>query len=181
MRGTKDGSTPSEPTPAEPSAPSPSNAFASSFLASMNERDEPAAAPEADLAGPWWSEPLPYGRFGIFRTGESRERGHEPKAIFATHALALQAMALLPLLSRGPAYRLSDDPDEQGYALESREEWGAVVGYLLKHRPELIAGLSLLDALARSPYSLALFLESCGKVALEHAGAVLAGRVGGGE
>jgi hypothetical protein len=147
----------------------------------MNERDEPATASEADLAGPWWIEPLPYGRFGIFRKGESRERGHEPKAVFATNELALHAMALLPLLSRGPAYRLRDDPDERGYALESREEWGAVVGYLFKHRPDVIDGLSLLDALARSPHSLALFLESCGKVALEHAGTVLAGRVGGGE
>jgi hypothetical protein len=189
MRIEMDGNTPSEQSssvetpssspveaPAEPASPT-TNAFEAGFLVRMNEHDEPATASEADLAGPWRIAPVPDGTFGLFRTWQSPEEGAEPRGRFVTHELALQTLALLPLLGRSPAYRLREKPDDQGYALESREEWGAVVGHLPNHHPELATGLSLLDALARSPQALALLLESCGKVALEHAGAILANRV----
>lgn len=190
MRSKKDG-TPSEPassaeasaetpsTTPEAAAPEPAagtgNAFETTFLARMDERNEPATAAEADLAGPWHLERLPSGRFGLYRRGRTHARGHDPKAIFATHELALQAMALLPLLGKGDAYRLRQD--DQGYVLESREDWSAVVGHLARFDPDLVPALSVLERLARSPWSLALFLESCGKVALEHAGAILEARV----
>lgn len=37
----------------------PSNAFSSSFLAQIGERDEPPTVGEADVAGPWFIEKIP--------------------------------------------------------------------------------------------------------------------------
>lgn len=111
-----------EPADSEASA-SPSNAFTSSFLGRLQDRDEPPAASEADWAGPWRMERMPEeGDFGLFRMGESAE-------------------------------------------------WLAVFD------DDLVARASWAEGLMRSPQALALFLEACGKVILERAGAILEERV----
>ena len=54
------------------------NAFTPWFLRRIGERDEPPTAGEADVAGPWRIEPIPGEGFGLFREGESLERGFGP-------------------------------------------------------------------------------------------------------
>jgi hypothetical protein len=72
------------------------NAFSPSFLHRIAERDEPPTAGEADAAGPWHVVALSGGGFGVFRAGESPERGYRPAAVFRERWLALVAAAVLP-------------------------------------------------------------------------------------
>ncbi|HYG61703.1 MAG TPA: hypothetical protein VEL74_03910, partial [Thermoanaerobaculia bacterium] len=58
------------------------NVFTTRFLSRLAERDEPPTAGEADVAGPWRVEPVPVEGFGLFRIGESLDRGFAPVAVF---------------------------------------------------------------------------------------------------
>ena len=81
---------------------------------------------------------------------------------------------------RDPGYRVRAERAEEageGYAVESRAEWGETVGWVEHFDPDLAAGLSWADAFMRSPEALALFLEACGQAVLERAGEILAARV----
>src|SRR5436305_11295663 len=88
---------------------SSSNAFSPSFLHRIGERDEPPTAGEADVAGPWRVVELPGGSFGLFRIGESPERGYRPAAVFRRRWLALLAAAVLPGTGRDAAFRLQKE------------------------------------------------------------------------
>src|SRR5690349_9311594 len=137
MRSHSDGNTPRVPdspdavTPEPPEPPSPrpppaeapaspeapyANAFAAEFLGRLEERDdEPAAAVEADYAGPWRMARLPDGRIGLFRL---RQR---PFAWFRERHEALLTAAVLAA-RRDPGYRVRAEEDGEGYAVESRAE-----------------------------------------------------------
>src|ERR1700760_4333412 len=82
------------------------NAFSPSFLHRISQRDEPPTAGEADVAGPWRILETPGERFGVFRMGESPERGHRPAAVFRARWIALLAAAVLPGTGRDAAFRL---------------------------------------------------------------------------
>jgi hypothetical protein len=45
------------------------------------------------------------------------------------------------------------EEDGEGYAVESRAEWGETVGWVEHFDPDLAAGLSWADAFMRSPSS----------------------------
>ena len=83
------------------------NAFAASFLEKFEQQDEPPTGPEADVAGPWFVEPIPGLGFGLFRAGESLNRGFRPAAVFSDRWLALLAAAVLPGTGRDPLLRLN--------------------------------------------------------------------------
>ncbi|HYG65899.1 MAG TPA: hypothetical protein VEL74_25185, partial [Thermoanaerobaculia bacterium] len=83
------------------------NAFSSSFLNRLAERDEPPTAGDADVAGPWRIEPVPGSGFGLFRVGESLSRGFAPAAVFPSRWLALVCAAILPGTGRDPLLILS--------------------------------------------------------------------------
>src|ERR1700750_207056 len=83
------------------------NAFSPSFLSRIHQRDEPPTAGEADVAGPWHVEEIPGRGHGLFRAGESRERGFAPYAVFHGRCLALLAAAVLPGTGRDAAFRLA--------------------------------------------------------------------------
>ena len=118
--------------------PSP-NAFTSTFLQRLGERDEPPAAGEADAAGPWHVEEIPGEGFGLFRLGESRERGFRPAAVFRRRFLALLAAAVLPGTGRDAAFRLAKEAGPAGFAVEAGNG-GEVVGLLrpLRRGPDLL-------------------------------------------
>ncbi len=160
----------------EHSSPSSSrNAFSPSFLHRIAERDEPPAAGEADAAGPWYVAELAGGGFGVFRAGESPERGHRPAAVFRERWLALVAAAVLPGTGRDAAFRLRKDAGPLGFAVESPS--GEIVGHLELFDERLLDGLRCGESLLRSPRSLADLLEAAGQVALERAGAILDERI----
>ena len=182
MCSAKDGSnvvppTSSSPFPPDGAAPDPDevapNAINAEFLARLEEQEEPPTASEAELAGPWRVEPLSEergGGFGLFRETESLARS-KPFARFESLWTAQLVAALLPGLARDAAYRFKEEREPEGWAIQSREAWGQVVGHVA------VSGLHVLDGLMRSPLALASFLEACGKVALEKAGAILAARL----
>jgi hypothetical protein len=181
MCSEKNGNNVVPPTSSSPFPPHPDevapNAIDAEFLKRLEEMDEPPTAQEADLAGPWRVEPLPEeagGGFGLFRQWRS-----QPFARFESVWMARLVAALLPGLGREAAYRFKEEREPEGWAIQSREAWGEVVGHVEVFDPALIDALHVVDGLMRSPRSLALLLEACGKVTLERAGAILAARLDG--
>ncbi len=155
--------------------PSSRNAFSPAFLVRIGERDEPPTAGEADVAGPWRVEEIPGRGYGIFRKGESLERGFRPAAVFHQRSLALLVAAVLPGTGRDAAYRLQKESGNFGFAVETAD--GEVQGYLELFDVDLIAALGVADSLVRSPEALAFLLEGAGAVALERAGTILDVRI----
>ncbi len=151
------------------------NAFSASFLHRFNQRDEPPTAGEADVAGPWHVEEIPGQGFGLFRSGESLERGFAPYAVLRPRWLALLAAAVLPGTGRDAAFRLHKERGTGGFAVESLR--GEVVGHCELFDENLIQALHMADGLLRSPEALASFLEAAGPVGLTRAGAVLDSRI----
>ena len=160
------------------SIPSLPNAFSSTFLHRVARLDEPPTAGEADAAGPWRVVELPGRGFGLFRIGESVERGHRPAARFRQRWLALVAAAVLPGTGRDAAFRLQKDSGPEGFAVETGNG-GEPMGHLELFDERLIEALHVAEGLLRSPEALALLLEAAGQVALERAGAILDERIPG--
>jgi hypothetical protein len=150
--------------------PSP-NAFSPSFLQRIGELDEPPVAGEADVAGPWHIEELP-GGFGLFRLGESRERGFDAYAVFRDRWLALLAAAVLPGTGRDYAFVLDKEAGAGGFALTDGAG-GAIVGHVALFDESFVDALHVAGVLVRLPGSLACLLEAAGQVSLERAGAIL--------
>ena len=151
------------------------NAFSPAFLEQFAEQDEPPTGGEADVAGPWFVEPIPGIGFGLFRAGESLARGCRPAAVFPGRWLALLAAAVLPATGRDPLLKLRKEPDAMGYGVAVPE--GVVVGHFALFDEALLDGVNLLASLVRSPWSLAYLLEAAGPLALEHCGALLERRI----
>ncbi len=156
------------------SYPDSSNAFSPSFLEAFMERDEPPTAGEADVAGPWFVEPIPGLGFGLFRAGESLTRGFRPAAVFPDRWLALLAAAVLPGTGRDALLRLHKETDPEGYGVALDD--GTVIGHLELFDEPLLDAMNVAVSLARSPRSLAYLLEAAGPLALERCGAILAVR-----
>jgi hypothetical protein len=158
-------------------SPSSPNAFNSEFLQRIGERDEPATAAEADVAGPWVVAAMPGVGWGLFRAGEGAVRQVRPYGVFRDRAVALLFAAVLPGTGRDKAFRLCTEAEGAGYAVEAG--CGGVVGYLAVFDETLIAAAHAVECLVRRPESLAGLLEAAGGLALERAGAILNGRVAG--
>jgi hypothetical protein len=166
------------------------NAFSSSFLNRLAERDEPPTAGDADVAGPWRIEAIPNHGFGLFRLGESLSRGFAPAAVFPSRWLALLCAAILPGTGRDPLLILSRQPDAHGaypVALagggsdgggdDGDGGGGGPVGFFPLFEERAVDAMNVLVHLLRSPESLAFVLEAAGSVALERCGAILDERV----
>ena len=148
------------------------NAFTSSFLHRIGDRDEPPTSGEADAAGPWRVLELPGRGFGLFRLGED-----VAAAVFRERWLALLAQAVFPGTGRDFAFRLQKEAGPDGFGIETGNPEDGVVGHLELFDERLVDALHVVDSLLRSPESLASLLEAAGQVALERAGAILDGRV----
>jgi hypothetical protein len=119
------------------------------------------------------------GGFALLREWESLEDGDEPYATFDSRELALIAAAILPTTGREPLFRLSTEPEAEGFPLltlprgAAGGEGVAVAGHLRNFDEDLAVALNFVAALARSPLALARLLEAAGHVALEQAGRIL--------
>jgi len=149
----------------------PTNAFDESFLAAIDQLDEPVTAAEAEAAGPWSLLAMPGGAWGVFRQGQSPERGDAPVASFARREAALLAAAVLPGTGREPLYRMASDPDARGYALAGAA--GELAGHLRLFDENLRDALHVAECLVRNPEALARLLEAAGGVALRETGRLL--------
>src|SRR5262245_423083 len=147
------------------------NVFTRGFLDRINEQDEPPTAGEADVAGPWFVEPIPGLGFGLFRAGECLARGFRPAAVFPDRWLALLAAAVLPGTGRDALLRLEKEPDPEGYGVALDD--GALGGHLELFDEALLDAMNVAVGLVRSPQSLAYLLEAAGAAALERSGAIL--------
>jgi hypothetical protein len=148
----------------------PTNAFEETFLAAIDQLDEPMTAAEAEAAGPWALLPMPGGTWGVFRRGQSPEQD-VPVASFRRRETALLAMAVLPGTGRDPLYRLAAEPDAQGYALTVSS--GEAAGHTRLFDENLRDALHVAECLVRNPEALARLLEAAGGVALRETGRLL--------
>src|SRR5829696_4556051 len=142
------------------------NVFTTQFLCRLAERDEPPTAGDADVAGPWRTEPIPGHGFGLFRSGESLARGFAPVALFPSRWLALLAAAVLPGTGRDPLLRIDKQPDADGaYPLLLPGLHGEeVAGRLRLFDEALVDALNVAIHLLQAPESLAWLLEAAGAV-----------------
>jgi hypothetical protein len=150
----------------------PVNAFHPAYLRQLDQHDDPVTAGEAVTGGFWRVVPLGDERYGLFRLWENPEDGDEPFGTLTDRDTALLAAAFLPLVDRTRSF--SVDPEDAGGPVLYRD--GHAVGRLRHGNPELEEALNLADGLARSPASIASFLEAAGAAALELAGKILARR-----
>ena len=155
--------------------PRPSNIFLRDFLDRLGRRNEPPAATEAAVAGPWNVEAVHLTYYAVYRSGESFAQGHRPFAVFTDRTPALLTAALLPGTGRDPLFHLQKEAGPSGYAVEAG---GEVIGHLTVFDDKVVDALHVVECLLRSPEALANLLEAAGGVVLERAGAVLGGRVG---
>jgi hypothetical protein len=168
------------------SVPTPPNAFDATFLTQVQGEEEPVTATEADLSGPWKLEPLHPdagwpGAVAVLRLWESLDKGDVPEAVFLHQETGALYAALLSLVAREPYFHLRDQPAlsaplPDGYPVVSvfGEQGPTVRGWLRCYRPDVMAGLHLLEGLARSPLHLATVGDSAGGNALTLFGRLLA-------
>jgi hypothetical protein len=148
----------------------PSNAFEETFLAAIDQLDEPMTAAEAEAAGPWALLAMPGGDWGVFRRGQGPERD-VPVASFRRRETALLAAAVLPGTGRDPLFRLAPEPDAQGYALTGSS--GETAGHARLFDENLRDALHVAECLVRNPEALARLLEAAGGIALRETGRLL--------
>jgi len=149
----------------------PTNAFDETFLAALDQLDEPVTAAEAEAAGPWSVLPMPEGDWGVFRRGHRPQRGTEPVSRFRRRETALLAAAVLPGTGRDPLLRMAFEAGAQGFALFSSS--GEVEGHLRLFDENLRDALHVAECLVRNPEALARLLEAAGGVALRETGRLL--------
>jgi hypothetical protein len=148
----------------------PTNAFEETFLAAIDQLDEPMTAAEAEAAGPWALLAMPNGDWGVFRRGQSPERD-VPVASFRRRETALLAAAVLPGTGRDPLFRLAPEPDTKGYLLTGSS--GEATGHTRLFDENLRDALHVAECLVRNPEALARLLEAAGGVALRETGRLL--------
>jgi len=118
--------------------------------------------------------PLADDHFGLFRVWENPELGDEPFATLSDRETALLAAAFLPLVARARSFSTHSEDAAPGGPVLYRD--GRAVGRLRYSDPELTEALNLADGLARSPASIASFLEAAGAAALVQVGKILVRR-----
>jgi hypothetical protein len=179
------------------------NAFTQDFLRRLDQAREPNGAHEAGVAGPWVIRTVPYRGttgFALLREWESAEAGDAPYAIFRRREDALLAAAVLPATGRERLCLLGSEPEAEGFPVQDAPEPSATpgaeavemptgapggasgdgaprrvpAGHLRDFDEDLAAALHVVEAIVRSPVSLARLLEAAGFVALEQAGRILA-------
>jgi hypothetical protein len=167
--------------------PSRPNAFSPDFLEQLQDTPEPLTAAEADLAGPWKVEPVPIpcGGFAVLREWESLAQGDLPEAVFVDEETAALCAAVLCLIDREPLFHLRQEeesgpavPLPAGYPVTAvfGEEGPRDCGWLRRFNPAIVAALHLVEALVRTPRSLAEVNLAAGGGALEQVGRYLAER-----
>ncbi|HEX9732948.1 MAG TPA: hypothetical protein VGG06_13300 [Thermoanaerobaculia bacterium] len=155
--------------------PTPTNAFDPDYLRQLDQHDDPVTAGEAVTGGFWRVVPLGDERYGLFRMWERPEDGDEPFGTLTDRDTALLAAAFLPLVDRARSFSVDSEDAAPGGVVLYRD--GRAVGRIRHGNPELTEALNLADGLARSPASIASFLEAAGAAALELAGKILVRRI----
>ena len=148
------------------------NAFHPDFLTRIEHQDDPLTAAEAVHGGIWFVRPLTDGRgYGVYRFWEDPAKGDEPFAVLKERSTAYVAAAFLPASAKDRTLWSQPSEDKPGQTLY---RYGDAIGHLRYREEEFVEVLNLGEALARSPESIAAFLEAAGYAALEPAGKILA-------
>ena len=149
------------------------NAFKEEYLRFLQERDEPVASAELELAGPWRVERAGE-RFLLFREWEGLEHGDQPEATSQDGELVALLQLALPSLARPQLLRLGSWEEASGHEILAD---GQPVAHMRRYTPEALAAVHVLASVIRSPKALATLLELAGPAGQEMIGQLLARRV----
>ena len=162
-------------------SPSPtplSNAFAPDYLARLREQEEILTAAEAELAGPWKTEPVlgKPGAVAVLRAWEDFAAGDRPVAVWWQEETARLLTLLLPALDREPLFHLVEGETADGYPVLAvyGDQGSQIAGWIDRYEPRWAEGLHLLEAIVRSPLALATLLAVAGPGAEEQVGRIRA-------
>jgi hypothetical protein len=154
------------------------NAFSPAYLARLREQDEVITAAEAELAGPWKTEPVPGkpGAVAVLRQWEDLAAGDRPVAVVWQEEVAALLTVLFPILDREPLFYLEEGETPDGYPILAiyGDQGPQVAGWFARSEPRFADGLHLLQALLRSPWALATLLAAAGPGAEEQVGKIRA-------
>ena len=100
-----------------PSAKPLDNAFSPAYLTRLREQEEVLTAAEAEMAGPWKTEPVrdKPGAVAVLRTREELDAGDRPIALWWHPERAQLFTILLPALDREPLVHLVEGETPDGY------------------------------------------------------------------
>jgi hypothetical protein len=164
----------------------PSNAFAPAFLEQLRAEVEPLTAAEADLAGHWKLEPVAGhpGAVAVLWAWESQAQGDIPEAVYCHEETGTLGAVAFALTNREPLFHLESEPEQEGGPLPDGYPVTAVYGeqgpqvcaWLRRYNTQVVTVLHVLEALVRSPQSLAEVNRAAGGGALEQVGRYLAAR-----
>src|SRR5882724_9377603 len=168
----------SRPDSTSPSVSPLDNAFTPVYLAYLREHEEVLTASEAEMAGPWKTEPVAGkpGAVAVLRVWEELHAGDRPVAVWWHPETAQILTLLLPALDREPLFHLVEEETADGYPVLAvyGEQGSQVAGWLDRYDPRWAEGLHLLEAIVRSPLALATLLAVAGPGAEEQVGRIRA-------
>lgn len=147
------------------------NAFAPEYLRILAKEDEPAAAGEGELAGPWRAVEAGSGRWDVVPLWKGPAEGAPPVSALDRETALLFA-ATLPAVGRARLFRTSE-PAERGRLVVESE--GRSVAELAGLGEEAVAAAHIAGCLARSPWALALLLQAAGPAVQREVGEILVG------
>jgi len=145
------------------------NAFCQEFLASLDQRDDPPTALEAETAEPWVLQ-QEGDRFGLFRPWEGFEKGDVPAGVFHSFEVGLLFRLIWPAVGRDSIFVQKPTPTTEGFAVETS---GSYVGHLRTFNPDAIFAAHIAGHLLRSPQALAFLVWLAGPTAQDQIGRIL--------
>lgn len=123
---------------------------------------EADARAEAESAEPWSVVPAGAGLWAVIAAGEE-----DPEVLLRSQELALLVAAVLPSTGRAPLVEVGRQAGKDGYPLLSPS--GEILGFVRHFRPELAAGLHVVEHVRRTPLALSRLLRAAAPISLSRA------------
>lgn len=164
-------------TPSSP-ATTLGTVFTPAFLERIRRLENPPAARQASLSGPWEVETIPTrehgARYVVCRRAEPFTEGGSVFGVFPSRTVALATAAVLPAVGAPMGLHLNGKGHRLGHALHDGPDF---LGHLARAEERLLPGLHTVRCLLSDPDALALVMEAAGPEALAILGRVLHRRV----
>ena len=153
--------------------PNDHNAFTNDFLNAFDDLDEPASNRESEIPGPWkvFQEGCTHAVFPEW----ANVAKDEALGTFLDRSLALRFWAALAAHEQPRTFACREENGKPGLEVVGLQEKGFdLLGTIdVPESARLVSIFEVIEALARSPFALALVLESAGGRAIGHIGEIL--------
>ncbi len=157
--------------------PGVDNAFHPTYLAGLDQQDEPPTAGQLTPSRMLRIEELDDGNYALYGLEPEQEDSAEPCVVVAKNegSFALMTAGVLPLIAGNRSYWMrASQTSEPGLEVC---RYGRSIARLLHGDEETLTILNFCDALVRSPECLAAIMEAAGARVLRIVGKILARRL----